>query len=111
MNKVKIKAKIYIVPDDESIEGSFGPGSAELLEGIEKYGSLNKATKEMNMAYSKAWKVINSAEDAFGFELIERLEGAKGSVLTDKGKEILKKFRELEKEIYLAGNNLLNKKT
>ena len=36
----------------------FGPGVAELLETIAATHSLRSAAMRMDMAYSKAWKVI-----------------------------------------------------
>ena len=37
-------------------ERIFGPGIAELLERVEQTHSLRKATADMGMAYSKAWR-------------------------------------------------------
>ena len=37
-------------------EKAFGPGMVMLLREVERTGSLQKAAKNMNMAYSKAWK-------------------------------------------------------
>lgn len=41
---------------------AFGRGIARLCEGVERTGSLNKACKEMGMAYSKAWKIMHNTE-------------------------------------------------
>lgn len=71
----------------------FGRGVVMLLEGIETYGSINKATKRMGMAYSKAWRIINETENAFGVRLIER-DGARGSALTDEARELIAHYRE-----------------
>ena len=43
-------------------EKAFGPGMVMLLREVERTGSLQKAAKNMNMAYSKAWHLIRSAE-------------------------------------------------
>ena len=40
-------------------EKCFGPGIAELLEGIEELKSLRAAAMRMGMAYSKAWRIIH----------------------------------------------------
>ena len=43
-------------------EKVFGPGVAELLETIRETHSLRSAAMKMDMAYSKAWKVVKAAE-------------------------------------------------
>ena len=42
-------------------EASFGKGVIELMEGVERTGSLSAAYKAMNMSSSKAWKIIQRA--------------------------------------------------
>lgn len=63
----------------------FGPGPAELLERTRETGSLHAAASEMGMAYSKAIRIIRTAEAALGYRLLERRIGGAaggGSVLT-----------------------------
>ena len=47
-------------------EKIFGPGIAELLERVEQTHSMRKATQDMGMAYSKAWRIVKTAENALG---------------------------------------------
>ena len=64
---------------------AFGPGMSALLRGVEETGSLQGAAQGMNMAYSKAWKMLKESEKAWGFPLTERETGGKdggGSTLT-----------------------------
>lgn len=80
---------------------AFGPGAARLLRNIEKTGSLLGAAKEMNMAYSKAWKIIKNIENIWGFKLTERETGGKdggGSTLTPRAKEILEHYEKFCEE-------------
>ena len=49
------------MPDEHELPGTFGKGTASLLRGVEKHGSLNKAAKELRMAYSKAWRLVKEA--------------------------------------------------
>ena len=68
---------------------SFGKGPCILLKTIDKLGSLNKAAKELNMSYSKAWSIINRAERVLGYSLLETVTGGAdggGSYLTPKAK-------------------------
>ena len=53
-------------------EKFFGPGVASLLRLVERTGSLQTAAAEMQMSYSKAWKIIRKAEGELGFPLMER---------------------------------------
>lgn len=91
----------------EASELAFGKGLIELLEGIEKYGSINHATKDMGMAYSKAWKIINHAEMKSGLSLVDR-SGAEGSQLTRDGKDLIRLYRELSSQAQQAVDDLLS---
>ena len=80
----------------------FGPGVAELFSLIEKTGSVRHAAEEMNLSYSKAWKMIRGTERAIGKEAVIRIQGGKGggmAQLTESGKHLLKSFRALENDV------------
>ena len=80
--------------------GSFGPGVASLLHGIQKYGSLAKAAESMGMAYSKAWKVMRNMEQYFGFQFLIRQTGrGYGSVLTPKCEDFLNRYDAFLKDV------------
>ena len=73
----------------------FGEGPAWLLRGVEETGSLRAAALSMNMAYTKALKLIKNAESALGFALIHSTAGGRdggGSRLTHQGKEWLARY-------------------
>ncbi len=80
----------------------FGNGIAELLENIDKTGSLAMACGAMDMAYSKAWKIIKRAEKELNFSLIERKAGGQGgggSTLTQEGRDFLKRYLSFRKDV------------
>ena len=80
---------------DENGQKFFGEGPARLLRGIEETGSLRAAAMSMDMAYTKALKLIRNGENALGFALIHRSTGGKdggGSSLTTEGKEWLQRY-------------------
>ena len=56
-------------------EASFGKGVIELMEGVERTGSLSAAYKAMNMSSSKAWKIIQRAQQDLGIVLFESKSG------------------------------------
>ncbi len=76
----------------------FGRGVAMLCRGVRDDGSLNKAAKNMGMAYSKAWRIMKQTEQEFGFDLINR-DGAHGSTLTENGARLLSAYEELERDV------------
>ena len=80
----------------------FGPGIAELLRKVDEYHSLRAASKAMEMAYSKAWSIINNSENNLGFSLLNSSTGGKnggGAVLTDKGRKLLEAYERYCQEI------------
>lgn len=107
-----MKAVTRITFYDENDEKFFGEGPARLLNGIDETGSLRAAALSMNMAYTKALKLIRSAESALGFALIYRSAGGKdggGSRLTEAGKEWLNRYeayrdacKQVNSQLYLT---------
>lgn len=84
-----------IVLRDEKGEKFFGEGPCRLLKGIERTGSLRTASLEMEMAYTKALKLLRNAEKALGYPLTEKTIGGKGgggSRLTTQAKEFIQKY-------------------
>jgi len=100
---LQLRLTVYATKTPET--GTFGKGIATLLRGVEDYGSLNASAKKIHMAYSKAWRIVNETEKAFGFHLINR-DGARGSTLTTEGKLLLETYEELE----ATGSEYLEKK-
>ena len=90
---MRCKTIIKFSNSDDHDSLGFGRGIVQLLEGVEEYGSINKATNAMGMAYSKAWRIINSIEAEFGVTLIER-DGARGSALTNDARELIAHYHE-----------------
>ena len=80
--------------DDNGIK-FFGEGPCRLLRCVEKTGSLRAAGMEMEMAYSKACRILKQAETTLGFPLTSRSTGGKdggGSILTSEGKQLLRQY-------------------
>jgi molybdate transport system regulatory protein len=82
-------------------EKAFGPGMVMLLQEVERTGSLQKAAKAMNMAYSKAWKMLKGAEKEWGFALTDRETGGKdggGSTLTPQAERLIEAYEGFKKD-------------
>lgn len=104
-----MKAVTRITFLDDSNEKFFGEGPARLLHGIEETGSLRAAAMSMDMAYTKALKLIRNAENALGFPLLRRSTGGKdggGSILTPEGKEWLERYESYREACIQANSKL-----
>lgn len=80
---------------DDSGEKFFGEGPCRLLRAVEETGSLRGAAASMEMAYSKALRLIQNAEAALGFALTQRNAGGRdggGSALTPEGRAWLQAY-------------------
>lgn len=104
--KYRLSIKIY---KDEKV---FGSGLASLLLGIRKYGSIKKTTQKMNLAYSKAWKMLKNSEKELGFSLAIREAGGEkggGSILTPEGEQLLYNYLAFMEEANNSVNEIFKK--
>ena len=88
---------------------AFGDGPFELLKRIEATGSLHKAAAQMEMAYSKAWKLLRMIEQRLGFRVLEREVGGHsggGSRITPRAKELMSSFLIFREEVQEAVNRI-----
>ena len=107
-----MKAVTRITFLDDGGEKFFGEGPARLLRGIEETGSLRAAAMSMDMAYTKALKLMKHAEEALGFSLITRTTGGKtggGSLLTLEGKQWLHQYETYRDACIKANQELYRK--
>ena len=90
---MKPAVKVMILEDNG--QKFFGEGPCRLLRAVEETGSLRAAAASMDMAYTKALKLLKNAEAALGFPLTMRVTGGRdggGSALTPEGKEWLTRY-------------------
>ncbi len=83
-----------------------GPGKAELIERIDRCGSIAAAGREMGMSYKRAWELIGALNTMFRAPLVKSTRGGAGgggAVLTDLGHEVLAQYRAFETEAATAG--------
>lgn len=83
-----------------------GPGKAELLERIDRCGSIAAAGREMRMSYKRAWELIGTLNAMFRAPVVESTRGGAGgggAVLTDLGHEVLALYRAIEADAAAAG--------
>ena len=70
-----------------------------LLFLIRETQSVRDACSRMQISYSTAWNMLNTAENALGYPLLLRNKGGPsgtGSLLTEKGQELLSAYAQFE---------------
>lgn len=83
-----------------------GPGKAELLERVDRTGSIAAAGREMGMSYKRAWELIGTLNTMFQAPVVSSTRGGPGgggAVLTDTGQQVLHLYRGFEAESAKAG--------
>jgi len=96
MTSVRIVPRIRVVFGRDI---ALGPGKVELLEHIERTGSLRKAAAAMEMSYMRAWTLVKTMNGCFKKPVVETTRGgANGgsATLTDTGKAALLIYRRME---------------
>lgn len=87
-----------------------GPGKIHLLELVETEGSLSRAAEAMGISYRRAWQFVQQVNATFDEPAIatpERGHGGAAAKLTDFGRELIAKFRELENTANAQGRGVL----
>ncbi len=98
MENMHYSAKLVICTNEKF----FGPGTVELLERVMETHSLHKASKQMSLAYTKALKMIRTAESNLNFKLIEPKVGGiggGGSELTKEALEAIEAYKQFFEKV------------
>ena len=96
---LRLGCKLWL--ENEQGEKAFGGGPSDLLQGVERLGSLRGAAAEMGMSYYQAWKLISLLEQRLGFKLLARQVGGKrggGSSLTPQAGRLMQAFGDFHEE-------------
>lgn len=86
----------------------FGPGKADLLEGIAEEGSIAAAGRRMGMSYKRAWQLVDGMNGAFQAPLVASAKGGKaggGAQLTLLGADLLARYRAMERAARAAATD------
>jgi molybdenum ABC transporter molybdate-binding protein len=87
-----------------------GKGRLELLEGIERWQSISAAARHMGMSYRRAWRLVQSVNEAAGAPLVEATTGGTqggGARLTPLGRQAVAVFREVQEQLRQTAAGLL----
>ena len=78
-----------------------GPGKADLLDAIDRLGTIRDAANELDMSYMRAWKLVQTMNDGFRQPLVVVHRGGPargGAELTATGRAVLRFYRALESD-------------
>jgi len=78
---------------------AMGPGRAELIERIDRTGSISAAAREMGMSYRRAWQLVEALNAAYRERLILTTVGGNrggGARVTAFGRRLAAEFRAME---------------
>jgi molybdate transport system regulatory protein len=96
---------------DFSGQCSVGIGKIELLEAIERCGSLSQAARRLKMSYRRAWLLMADLNTSFDRPLVDTMTGGVhggGAVLTALGAELVAGYRALETSLQPLANRCLS---
>ena len=90
----RLDLKVRLMLGDEI---AMGPGKADLLEAIEREGSISAAARALGMSYRRAWLLVETMNRCFSQPLVQALAGGRqggGAQLSDEGRQVLQRYRQ-----------------
>nr|WP_228875781.1 winged helix-turn-helix domain-containing protein [Paraburkholderia saeva] len=84
---------------------ALGPGKVSLLEAVQEHGSISAAARSLNMSYRRAWLLMDELNRSLKSPATVSEHGGQsggGSVLTPVGEEIIRLYRDIEREAAAA---------
>src|SRR5262245_18509093 len=95
--RFKRRAKVWL-----EVEGhyAFGFGISEILEAVDRAGSIKQAARDLGKSYRHVWSRVKEAEDALGCTLVETHVGGTGtrrSFLTAEARRLVAGFLALSR--------------
>lgn len=100
IGSLKLKAQIYC-----GAEPAIGPGKADLLDAIDREGSISAAGRAMGMSYRRTWLLVDSLNRCWRERVVETTAGGgrdKGARLTAFGRSVLDAYRAFERRLVEA---------
>jgi len=97
MARLKLKLQLYC-----GDEIAMGPGKADLLEAIQRTGSISGAGRDLGMSYRRAWLLVDTMNRCFNAPLVETQPGGgknAGARVTADGEKALGAYRALSAQV------------
>ena len=76
-----------------------GPGKADLLEAIDREGSISAAGRALGMSYRRTWLLVDTMNRCWSEPLVETSPGGAargGARITPFGLDVVKRYRALQ---------------
>jgi molybdate transport system regulatory protein len=89
------RVKVWLETDGDY---AFGLGICEILQAVDRAGSIKHAAADLGLSYRHVWGRIRKAEQALGRQLVEAQVGGAGtqrSSLTSEARRLLAAFLAL----------------
>ena len=96
IDKTACLPRLRVIAGDQI---ALGPGKVNLLEEIDRSGSISKAARKLGLSYRRAWTLVDTMNKSFKSSLVEGSAGGKkggGAQLTPLGKKMAKVYRSME---------------
>lgn len=93
---LKLKAQLFC--DGET---AMGPGKADLLEAIDREGSISAAGRVLGMSYRRTWLLVDTMNRCWAERLVDTTRGgnAGNARLSPLGRQVLATYRGLEQRL------------
>lgn len=91
--------QLRLVADKEIV---IGPGKIDLLEAIDRHGSISAACREMGLSYKKAWQLIDTMNRHCATPVLTTASGGArrgGATLTPLGRQLIADYRRLNDDL------------
>ncbi len=79
--------------------GRVGPGKIDLLEAIDREGSISAAGRALGMSYKRAWDLVDALNRLLGQAAVAASPGGHrggGATLTEAGRSLVADYRAIE---------------
>ena len=97
---LRINGRIWLeTVTNDTTERFMGIGRLELLDHIQRTGSINQAAKAMRMSYKRAWDLVHSMNTQADAPLVTTQTGGStggGTIVTAEGEKYLNHYRALQ---------------
>jgi len=94
MTRITVRVRIYF-----GSALAIGPGRIELLEGVQRTGSLSQAARDMGMSYRRAWLLMQSLNESLSTPASLAVRGGRrggGASVTSTGRALIQAYCRTE---------------
>jgi molybdate transport system regulatory protein len=103
--RLRYSFRLYVVSDGRRV---LGKGGAQILDAVDRLGSISGAANDLQMSYRFVWNYIDRMEERLGRSVIVtrrggaphvRRKGGGGAELTRIAKAVLEDYKVTEEQV------------